>query len=126
MPRPVEGFHTKDGRFFEDEQEAIIHEVIYVLTTRLIEWKDDETEFPETKSIPNEVLSSLLLKALQFIEVNRDEVLTYLAASKAIEDRITTPPVPSGESEGASESNSTSQTVQPTGQPAPRVPRLRK
>ena len=74
MVRPIEGFTTKDGKFFEDESSAIIHETVYELTGKLREFLKGSV----FEQMPEEAQDEFILKGLQFISENEPTVRRYL------------------------------------------------
>lgn len=96
MVRPIEGYKTKDGKFFENEKDATIHEVVYELTGALREFLK-ETVFEET---PPEAQDEFVLRGLQFVSENAETVRRYLDAIGGPEE--VPPPSPIGDEDNRS------------------------
>src|SRR5690606_19959764 len=76
MVRPIEGFTTKDGKFFENEDEATIHEVVFELTGNFRDFVK-ETSFEQ---IDPQTQDYLILQEMQFISENEEAVQRSLNA----------------------------------------------
>lgn len=81
--RPVEGFQTLDGKFFEDKNEAEIHECTYRLSEEL-----QEFTVQLDANIPADAREALIVYGLQFIGENLDLVQRYIKARKAKEHEL--------------------------------------
>ena len=77
MVRPVEGYRTADGAFFEDVDDAVIHECTYKLSDGLAAFVLglDATITPEARE-------GLIVFGLRFIGENSETVEKYLNAHR--------------------------------------------
>lgn len=77
MTRPVSGFQTKQGAFFEEEKDADLYEAAYdlemALTEAVVEFVPDETHFAE----------SLVAGITAFITNNKEIVRKFIDARAA-------------------------------------------
>ena len=80
MPRPVEGFKTNDGKFFETEDEAIIHEA----TSELAENFYKLVSTTDFVGLTAPMQDQIVAHALRFLYENREAVRRYIDAKKRI------------------------------------------
>lgn len=83
MVRPVEGFQTKDGKFFDDERSATVHETTYELSSAFYK---QATLWPGVNSLADNIKDDIVEAALQFLRDNRETVVRYLEASERQEE----------------------------------------
>jgi hypothetical protein len=79
MVRPVEGFRTKDGQFFETEWEAEIHETVFILTDNFRRFVGEK----ELAFFSPDQQDTAVLRGLEFILENGDTIRRYLDAHSA-------------------------------------------
>lgn len=88
MVRPIEGFRTKDGKFFENEDDATLHEVVSDLTNNLREYMGEDM----TANLPGEVQDEVILNILRFIGENKDHVSRYIDVIRRKDAAVIEPP----------------------------------
>lgn len=81
--RPVEGFQTKDGKFFDDERSATVHETTFELAS---EFYKRATLWPAIEPLADKVKDEIIEQGLLFLRENRDVILRYLEATHAVHD----------------------------------------
>lgn len=83
MTRPVEGFMTKQGKFFESENEANFYEAAYALN------KAAATGVVALGVSGEENVEEAVKAIINFISVNRELVTEYIHTRRTLEDERT-------------------------------------
>ncbi len=79
MVRPVEGFQTTTGKFFEDEIDAIRSETAYALTTA---FQEAAKQYPMLQDLDGTLKDEIVLQGLKFMLANKSEIMRYLNTFK--------------------------------------------